>query len=106
MDPINKFAMETGKRMREKLDVQILGRTLRLQELKFQAIMEHLEKIRPIRELALIYRALRGDEHAMRECARRNINIRLVKQYHYEVYMTFYEFIKMNWLPIYEEVLR
>ena len=76
-------------------------RVLRLQELKFQSNIEHLEKIRPIRELAFIYRALRGDV-----LAQHHVSVRRARLYYYDIYMTFYEFIKMNWLPIYEEVLR
>jgi len=74
---------------------------LRLQELKFQSTIEHLDKVRPLRELALIYRALRGDAFAQRY-----VSVRRARLYHYDVYMTFYEFIRMNWLPVYEEVLR
>lgn len=75
--------------------------TDRVQSLQFRSHMRRLDKIQPIVRLATIYRALRGDRDAQRE-----VTIEQVELYHYDVGMTFYEFVRSNWLPIYEEVLR
>lgn len=107
IDPISKFYAEIGKSMREKLDEQILGRPLMLQERKFQATMKYLNKIRPIRELSLIYRALQGDEFAQRFVIVREVMLYHNDiDYYYDAAMTFYEFVRANHLPLYEEVLR
>ena len=103
MDPIEKFDKMIARCLREDLDLRISGRLLRIKELKYQALMERLDRVWPIEKLALIYRALRGDIDTE---VRMTVTIEQVELYHYEAYMTFYEFIRSNWLPVYEEVLR
>lgn len=91
-----------------------LQRTITLQELKHQSLMRRAHLVRPVERLALIYRALRDDcrarvgdfseSGAVRELT--PAELMAATEYRYDASMTFYEFVRANWLPTYEVVAR
>ena len=74
-----------------------IGETL--QAHKLAAAQRRLEKIRPLAELAQIFRAMIGDPAAQAHVTAGDVAM-------YEHGPTFSEFLRVNRLPVFEEVLR
>ena len=72
-----------------------------LHEQKFRSLMRHLNKIRPLEELAMIFRAFHGDPWAQAM-----VTIGEAELYTWDVHITFTTFLRINQLPVYEKVLK